>query len=305
MKKLFAIFATVVLAVVLIACQKTDDEIKVYSRDTTSGTREAFFGGIGFSAANADDSVLVSSVIIVDGNGAMINSVSQDENGVGYISLSSLAGTSLVGLNFNGVEATEANVLNDTYGLKRPFNYIIRATYANAENDAERLAAAFAAFLTTVEGKATIKARGGILETSSSDPTWDSIKEDYPVTAQNNSGVTVIFGGSTSVESIARALSQQFASLAGNFVPEHNHTGSGAAYNGTQGNAADGANAMHIGFASRPFSSSENGAAGTFGRLSWDAVVAVVHANNSLRNITAEQLAQIYRGDVTSWKDLA
>ncbi|MCK7487779.1 MAG: hypothetical protein MZU97_21480 [Bacillus subtilis] len=45
--------------------------------------------------------------------------MSIDEFGIGYVSLSSVNST-VKGLYFNGVAPTEANVINNTYGLKRP-----------------------------------------------------------------------------------------------------------------------------------------------------------------------------------------
>ena len=51
--------------------------------------------------------------------------------------------------------------------LTRNFNYCIRESYANESNKA--IVDAFIAYLSTVEGKATIKDKGGILVSSSSE----------------------------------------------------------------------------------------------------------------------------------------
>lgn len=167
----------------------------------------------------------------------------------------------------------------------------------------EMLVKAFVAFLDTKEGKSTIQANGGIVEVLSTDPSWNDIKVDHKVVTYNNTDVTIKFGGSTSVQSVAQALSNQFKSLAGNFVAEHNHTGSGDAFKRTQGSEKDGANAIHIGFASRGFNQAELDGAivGTYGILSWDAVVAVVHPDNEVDNLTTEQLNQIYSQKDLNW----
>ncbi len=89
--------------------------------------------------------------------------------------------------------------------------------YTLAEKE-EELVKAFVAFMGTQEGKATIQNRGGIVSISSSDPSWSDIAGDFPVTALDNSDVTIKFGGSTSVESIAMFLSAQFAGLAVNLA---------------------------------------------------------------------------------------
>ncbi len=316
MKKFLITFSFIIVMLAVVGCSAettTTTEafdaskiITVYTRDTTSGTREAFFKGIDFSEAVGDNTVLVSSYVEVDGNGSMITSVQNDEFGIGYISLSSLTDTGLVGLNFEGVEATQANVLNGTYGLQRPFNYIVRADWTGMETE-QQIVEAFVAYMSTVDGKATIASKSGILEASSSDVLWDDIKANYSVCSLDNSAVTINFGGSTSVESVARALSAEFSAKCGNFVPEHNHTGSGDAYIRTQGSEADGSSKLHIGFASRAFAftTTEQAAADTTGLICLDAVVIVLNGNNPLlTNITAEEIKKIYAGEITVWSEV-
>lgn len=314
MKKILVTLSFIIVMLSFIGCGSettttteeafdTSKVITVYTRDTTSGTREAFFKGIDYDEAVKDNTKLVSTYVEVDGNGSMITSVQNDEFGIGYISLSSLTDTGLVGLNFDGVQATQANVLNGTYGLQRPFNYIVRADWTGMETE-HQIVEAFVAYMETVDGKATIASKHGILETSSTDSLWDDIKANYSVCSLDNSAVTINFGGSTSVESIARALSAEFSAKCGNFVPEHNHTGSGDAYIRTQGTEANGSSKIHIGFASRSFSltTTEPAATDTTGLICLDAVVVVVNGNNPLlTNITAEEIKKIYAGEITTW----
>ncbi|CCV63744.1 ABC-type phosphate transport system, substrate-binding component [Alteracholeplasma palmae J233] len=313
MKKILAAFLLLLGIITLTACTveepsngggdnetpptQTDSEIQGYTRDSSSGTREAFFDIIGLPKTHSETTV--AKVQESSSNGDMINKVKNDVNGIGYISLSSLDGSGLKGLKFQGVEATEDNVLNNTYELKRPFNYITKVSDESTES---KLVEAFIAFINTQEGKKTIQDNGGIVEIKASDKKWSDIKSEYTITTQDNSAITIKFGGSTSVEKIAKALSGQFKALAGNFQVEHNHTGSGDAYKRTQGSEKDGANAVHIGFLSRNFGSSEaNRAENTSGILAWDAVVAVVHTNNKLTNISASNLKAIFSGIRKNW----
>jgi len=244
----------------------SSSNIIIYTRDTTSGTRDAFFSGIDFEDAVSDNTVLASSYVEVDSNGSMITAVNNDVYGIGYISLASLSESGLTGLAYNGIQATEENVNNGTYALKRPFNYITRSDWTGMEKE-EQIVEAFVAYMSTTDGKATIANNSGIVTLSDSDQSWDEIKNQYPICTQDNSDVTIYFGGSTSVEKIAEALSQEFSAKCGNFVAEHNHTGSGDAYKRTQGSEADGANKLHIGFASREFKDTEPAATGTTGRI--------------------------------------
>lgn len=283
----------------------TTASIQTYTRDTTSGTREAFFKGIDFKSAVDDNAELVSSYVEVSGNGAMMTSVANDANGIGYISLSTLEESGLTGLKFDSVEPTITNVLNDTYGLKRPFMYMERADWSGMETE-QQIVEAFIAFMGTVEGKAIISEKGGIVETSAADSTWATISGDYSVCGLDNSNVTVKFGGSTSVEKVAKGLSAALSTKCGNFEAYHNHLGSGDAYKKVQGSEANGQDLLHIGFASRGFKDTEAGATGTFDQICWDAVVIVVNpANTSITNITAAQTKSIFGGTVTSWDGIA
>lgn len=307
MKKVLVLIFVLVFGVVLVGCnpaEKEDHVIKVYTRDTTSGTRDGFFSSIGFGDAVKSNDPLVEGVIQVGGNGEIITGVKGDEYGIGYISLSSLDGSGLTALKYNGVTPSIDTVNDDTYKLTRPFNYVVRT---GDDSDATKLAEAFVAYMGTKEGKTVIQSADGIVEVKDTDPTWASIKADYPVIEKDNSGVTVNFGGSTSVEKVSKALSAAFSPLAGNFVAAHNHTGSGDAWKRVQGGEKDGANALHIGFASRGFKTdgSEDMAEGTFGRLCTDAIVVVVNkANKTLSDISAEMLVKIYNGTVTKWSEL-
>lgn len=292
----------------MVSTEDTFDEnlnIQIYTRDTTSGTREAFFKGIDSGESVDDNQYLATGFVEVSGNGTMISSIVGDDYGIGYISLSSLDESGLIGLNFNGVEPTEENVLNNSYALKRPFMYIIRDDWTGMDTE-HQIVEAFLAYMNTIDGKATIKNNAGIIVDSTDDQLWDTIKENYDVCSLDNSSTTIKFGGSTSVEKIAKALSGEFSSKCGNFIFDHNHTGSGDAYKRTQGSEASTLNQIHIGFASRDFKDSELGTAETFGQICWDAVVIVINnANDSLHNITTEEIKKIYAGEVTSWSELA
>lgn len=306
MKKFRFAFLAVLLGVfgLLASCSDANASIKVYTRDTTSGTRDGFFTTIGFSEAKEDNEPLVEGYVEVASNGDMISAIKNDEYGIGYISLASLSTAGVTGLSFEGVAPTEANVLNSTYELTRNFNYITRSEYATTKE--EQICEAFIAYLSTSDAKSTIQSKDGILAIASTDPTWDSIKANYPVCSEDNSAVTIKFGGSTSVEKIAKALSAEFALKCGNFVPEHNHTGSGDAYKRTQGTEKDGADFLNIAFASREFKAdTEAAAANTSGKICIDAIVAVVNtANKKVTNVTAKELVEMYDGTITLWSEL-
>ena len=303
MRKFLLSTMILLFGLVLIACDEdttnNDNPIKVYTRDTNSGTRGAFFEIIGLADLGGSNEGLAEGYVEVSSNGDMMSSVKNDANGIGYISLSGLATSGLKGLNFNGVEATEANVLNNTYSLKRPFMYVRKAE-ADITSDIEKqLVNAFLAYMNSKDGKEIIANNDGIVEGLDSAPEWDDIKADHAAALAEGDDVEIHFGGSTSVEKIGRALSESFATIAPRFKPMHAHSGSGAAYTGTR---ADGN--LHLGFASRELKDTEK-VDGEFGQVAWDAVVIVVNNQNTLANITTEQIQAIFTGETKNWQGLA
>ena len=277
------------------------EKINVYTRDTSSGTRDGFMNGIGFGDAAANDSILVSGFITADNN-AIMSAMATDIAGIGYVSLSSLNNT-VKAFSFEGVEASEANVLNNTYKLKRPFNMIRRAD-GDYVNDTEyQLTLAFMAFVASNEG-ADVIANAGAVATSRNG-AWSTIVTEHPVCALDNSAVTLKFGGSDSVQKIAEALSAAFTPACGNVQTENDHTGSSDGWKRTQGDQKDGVSYKHIGYASRFFRDAElAGAEDTRVQMAWDAIVAIGHKDNPVDNLTAAQLTSIYNGDITVWGDL-
>ena len=230
MKKILTILSMLLLGVSLVACGEQTTTvstssfdqtktINVYTRDTTSGTRTGFMEGIGFAEAASSDSVLVEGFTIKDNTG-ILSTIAIDEYGIGYVSLSSVNNT-IKGLNFNGVAPTEANVINDTYGLKRPFMWMLRADGDYPSQDVEDIVKAFVAFLGTTDGSDIINNQGAIALPTTA--TWDSIKASHDVCIQDNSDITVRFGGSDSIQKVAQALTAAFMPKCGNFVAEHDH----------------------------------------------------------------------------------
>lgn len=309
MKK-YVMLVVLLLALTLASCTKMSDDnkfdetkkITVYTRDTTSGTRDGFMNGIGFSGAAKSDDVLVEGFVIKD-NTAILNAMSIDEYGIGYVSLSSVNDT-VKALSFAGVAPSEANVINNTYGLKRPFMWMIRKDGDFPSLEVEQLVKAFVAFLTTQDAQDIINNAGAIALPSTT--TWDSIKANYPITQQDNSSVTVRFGGSDSIQKVAEALTKAFTAKAGNFVAEHDHTGSGDGWKRTNGDTKDQTVGKDVGFSSRLFTQTElaNVTEAQKGQLAWDAIVAIVHKSNPISNITAEALKSIYDGTYTTWQDV-
>lgn len=95
----------------------SDDTWTVISRDEGSGTRECF------EKAVMGDEEIAASCEFYNSNGAVKQKVATTENAIGYISLG-FVDESVKALSLNGVEATEANVLNESYPIWRYLNFV-------------------------------------------------------------------------------------------------------------------------------------------------------------------------------------
>ncbi|PKM86064.1 MAG: hypothetical protein CVU85_08810, partial [Firmicutes bacterium HGW-Firmicutes-10] len=182
MKKIVLLFSMIFM-LTLAACSAPVEEpgfeaekINVYTRDTSSGTRDGFMRGIGFADASANDSLLVAGFITADNN-AIMSAMATDKSGIGYVSLSSVNNT-IKALDFEGVAANEANVLNNTYKLKRPFVMMRRIDGDYISDTEYQLTLAFMAYVASNDG-ADVIANAGATATSGTG-TWASQVANFP-----------------------------------------------------------------------------------------------------------------------------
>ena len=105
--------------------------IAVIGRESGSGTRDGFESIVGVEDACVYDQELTAT-------GAVISAVASNKLAIGYASLSAV-GDTVKTLTVEGVECSEATVLDGTYKVQRPFNFIT--------NDSAELSEAAQAFI--------------------------------------------------------------------------------------------------------------------------------------------------------------
>lgn len=282
---------------------KVEGKINVFTRDSTSGTREAFEKGVGF------EKELTKNATEVQSNDDMAAKVGGDVNSIGYTSLSTdFEKNNVKALKFEGVVASSETVLDGSYGLQRPFNFVTRAKGDFGSDEKEQLVAAFLDFMqNSEEGMQVVKAAGGEVDLSKAKP-WEELAKNHPIVNSDNSGIELRTCGSTSVDKTLKASLEAFSPMAGNFKYKMNQNGSGDATKRVLGSEKDGANAADIGFASRAFKTDgteDTANAMVVGEYCLDAVVAVVNKdNNDFDNLTKAQLKDIFTGTVTNWEDI-
>jgi phosphate transport system substrate-binding protein len=99
---------------------------------------------------------------------------------------------------------------------------------------------------------------------------------------------------------------ESFQGIAGNVQFKLDQTGSGDGWARVLGDEKDGPNASDIGFASRKFKEDKEpvGTAMRSEAFCQDAIVAVVHKDNPLSNVTKDDLYKIFTGATATWDEV-
>lgn len=109
---------------------------------------------------------------------------------------------------------------------------------------------------------------------------------------------TVTMNGSTSMEKFANALDEAFMAKYPGIQATVQFTGSGAGIEAVANGTVD------IGNSSRALKDEEKAKGLVENIVAIDGIAVVVDKANPVEDITKDQLAQIYSGQVTNWKDL-
>ncbi len=107
---------------------------------------------------------------------------------------------------------------------------------------------------------------------------------------------SVSCNGSTSMESVIGILSEQFMKDNPNVTITYDATGSGTGVEAAKNGTCD------IGLASRKLKDEETGLTAT--TVALDGIAIIVNANCPVDDLTVDQIAKIYTGEITNWKDV-
>ncbi len=109
---------------------------------------------------------------------------------------------------------------------------------------------------------------------------------------------TVATDGSTSMEKVIGALGESFGNANKDVAFTYNPTGSGSGIQAVLDGRCD------IGLSSRNLKDEEKEKGLTQTVVALDGIAIIVHPDNNVDNLTLGQLADIYTGKITNWKDL-
>ncbi|MDD7593058.1 MAG: substrate-binding domain-containing protein [Peptoniphilaceae bacterium] len=256
-------------------------EINVVSREEGSGTRGAFVEITGVEQDKTDNTY--EGAIVQNGTDLVMTYVAGDARSIGYISLGSLNDT-VKAVPVDGVEATEENVVNNTYALKRPFNIVYK------EDKLTDLTKDFLAFIESKEAQDMAADAGVIAAFSDAKP--------YEGKDANLEG-TIRVQGSTSVDPYMQKIEEAYKAIHTGVKFDHTANGSGAGIQAAIDDNAD------IGMASREVKQEELDQGLTAKAIAIDGICVIVAPENGVATLSMDQIKGIFTGEVRNWEDVA
>ena len=116
-------------------------------------------------------------------------------------------------------------------------------------------------------------------------------------TNKSGSKGTVTTDGSTSMEKVIGALGESFQNDTGiSFT--YNPTGSGSGIKAVMEGRCD------IGLSSRELKDEEKSSGLTGTVLAYDGIAIIVNPNNPVKDLSLENVAKIYKGEITNWSEI-
>ncbi len=249
-----------------------------FTRPSTSGTYGAFNELVKNSEGKTIKDALKNgdfarNVQKSDENGTVIQDVSANKHSLGYVSLGSVAANAQLvkAVKVGGVEATVANILNGSYKLSRPFNFIYPKD--KTLND---LAQNFIDFINSTEGQALVNVE-----------YIGQSKNPKAYTPYSGSLTKLTLTGSTSLQPLMRdSIIPAFlkANEEKNITIECSGSGSG------QGETDADAGNNDMGMISRAGDESKYNIV----TIALDGIAIIVQKDVKLSNVTMDQLYNLY-----------
>ena len=112
------------------------------------------------------------------------------------------------------------------------------------------------------------------------------------------SGGSVSTDGSTSMEKVIGALGEAFMKKNQGMTFTYNPTGSGSGIKAVEAGTCD------IGLSSRSLKDEEKAAGLTETVLAYDGIAIIVHPDNPVSDLSIDQIAKLYTGEITNWTDV-
>lgn len=290
-KKILAVMSAIVITTLAFTgCGSTENKevkndgtsdkggaITVISREDGSGTRGAFVELLGIMDDQEKD-ITVSTAEITNSTSVMLQTVAQNEKAIGYVSLGSLS-KDVKAVKVDGAESTAENVKSGTYKVSRPFEICYQ------ESKLTDLDKDYISFIMSEEGQKII-----------GDDGYIPVEAEGTYKASGQKGKITI-SGSTSVAPVMEKLAEEYKKLNKDVTIDIQQPGSGA------GITAATEGSVEIGMSSRELKEEEKTKL-TEKQIALDGIAVIVNNNNSITDLTSEQIKNIYTGETTDWSEV-
>lgn len=254
-----------------------DNGITVISREEGSGTRDAFTELTGVLQDDVDKTV--DTAEISNSTSVVLQSVADNPKAIGYVSLGSLD-DSVKALKVDGTEPSVDTVKSGDYKLQRPFNIVTKGEVKELPQD-------FIDYIMSADGQKIIEKEGYIAETKGA--------KSYEASGLKG---TITLAGSTSVSPVMEVLADNYKKLNDGVEIEIQQTGSGAGIQSTIEGVCD------IGMASRALEDEESKEGLESQQIALDGIAVIVNNDNSVDELTTDQIMKIFTGEITDWSDI-
>ena len=124
----------------------------------------------------------------------------------------------------------------------------------------------------------------------------DNTNNDQPQQAALSGSVST--NGSTSMEKVIGALSEQFMADNSGVSVTYDPTGSGAGIEAAGNGSAD------LGLAARALKDEEKAGGLTETVVALDGIAVIVNADSKVEDLSVEQIAKIFTGEITDWSEV-
>lgn len=284
--KMLMLLAFVGVGVVLTACSKSNSseskQISVVSREEGSGTRGAFIDLFGLEEKNSSGDTVdltTANAIVTNSTSVTLTTVAGDDLAIGYASLGSLNDSVKV-LKIDGTKASVETIKDGSYKISRPFNIVTKEDISKAAKD-------FINFILSSDGQAIVEESGYI--------PLDNV-DTYQASVTSGK---VVISGSSSVTPVMEKLKEAYTKVNSGVTIEIQQSDSSTGITDTIDGTSD------IGMASRELEDSEIAQGVNSTVIAMDGIAVIVNKNNTIDNLTSEQVKSIFSGEITTWKELS
>ena len=256
-------------------------DVTIVSREDGSGTRGAFIELFGIEEKQDDGTkvdMTTTDAQITNNTSVMLTTVADNEYAIGYVSLGSL-NDSVKALKIDGAEATAENIENGSYKVSRPFNIAVKKDLNN------KVAKDFMSFIMSTEGQKVV-----------ADEKYIAVADVKDYAGTKPSGSCVV-GGSSSVSPLMEKLIEAYKAVDPNASIELQTSDSTTGMTSTIEGSYD------IGMASRELKE-EEAAELEPTVIATDGIAVVVNNANPLDELSADQVKDIYVGNVSTWDEI-